>query len=381
MPSNVRQLKYHRIQKEMNALVADSSPGSKLPSDRELARIYSCNPLTVRKALEPFVEKGLIVRRLGSGTFIPEGAPQTSLKKDLKRIGMMVCAESDAYAMALVKSLHEAAALKSVSLELVWIGDFQRDALKKAGEMAKEGCSALMIPWFPVEGNALVADFVRKSPLPVALATLIPGLEANCFERPEFYGSGTLRLTEGLCLYFRELGHRRIAFLGPDQPSDITMQRMLGAYSSFTCREGMENVCGLVGKNSAGMDALARRWAAFRGGLAVVSYDDSHAIRFMSSMHKLGLRAPSDFAITGCNDSEEALCSDPPLSSLRQNYKYAAERLLSSSLALAAGSSDQTPEALNYHLVVRGSCGGALRPLSAFSRRTLEEAGMELETE
>jgi len=40
------------------------------------------------------------------------------------------------------------------------------------------------------------------------------------------------------------------------------------------------------------MDQLAQRWKTFRGDLAIISYDDEHALRFMTAMHKIGLSAP-----------------------------------------------------------------------------------------
>ena len=43
---------------------------------------------------------------------------------------------------------------------------------------------------------------------------------------------------------------------------------------------------------------------AYRGDLAVISYDDEHALRFITAMHKIGLSAPEDFQIIGHNNDE-----------------------------------------------------------------------------
>jgi DNA-binding FadR family transcriptional regulator len=44
--------------------------GEKLPPERELARLYHSSRNTIREALNKLEEKGLVSRRMGSGTFI-----------------------------------------------------------------------------------------------------------------------------------------------------------------------------------------------------------------------------------------------------------------------------------------------------------------------
>jgi DNA-binding LacI/PurR family transcriptional regulator len=313
-----KQLKYRSIAQELSGFIADSEPGSKLPSERELARSFDCNVLTVRKALASFAADGRIVKCARSGSFVAE-APAIGLKapmtRDPKRLGVLIHAESDAYALEVLRSVGEYAMSHGVELRSAWYGGggFERSLQEIGEEMSGQACSALLLPWFPSAIASQVANFVRDSALPVALPDLLPGLERNCFESPDFFGTGTLRLTEAMCRYFLLLGHRRVAFLGPDQADCVTLQRMLGAYSSFICREGMmENLVGLVGRSASEMDVIAERWSAFKGRLAVFCFDDSHAIRFIASMRKLGFSAPEDFSIIGCNNTQEAVSADPP---------------------------------------------------------------------
>jgi DNA-binding LacI/PurR family transcriptional regulator len=98
----------------------------------------------------------------------------------------------------------------------------------------------------------------------------------------------------------------------------------------------------------------------------VVSYDDEHALRFMTAMHKIGLGAPADFQIVGYNDTEASEFSDPPLSTIRQNFDYVGHWLLKSALGLARGQPDQSTRLPRPQLLVRASCGGAGRIDAAF---------------
>lgn len=45
-------------------------PGEALPAKRDLAADFSISRITVRKALDALVADGLLVRRLGAGTFV-----------------------------------------------------------------------------------------------------------------------------------------------------------------------------------------------------------------------------------------------------------------------------------------------------------------------
>src|SRR5690606_17379213 len=93
------------------------------------------------------------------------------------------------------------------------------------------------------------------------------------------------------------------------------------------------------------------------GKLAIVSYDDEHALRLMTAMHKLGLRAPHDYRIVGYNDTDASHFSDPPLASVTPNFEHIATWLIRSALALADGVRDQAREVPDCALIVRETCG------------------------
>lgn len=360
MITTTKQLKYQEISKEIEEYLAQTPSGEKLPSDRELARRFGCNALTVRKAFEPFVEDGVIVRRVGSGTFkCDDGVDNKgSVTPSLSKIGMLIHFRSDEYAMQVIKNSLEIAEKKSLELRFSYITDYGISAVKEAENMAREGCSALIIPWFPSELTGDVAHFIHACALPVSIPMLIPGLEKNCFEKAEVFGKGTIGQTEGFCHYFQLLGNQKIALLGPNAPANSIMQQRLGAYSNFIYSNELEHLCGLVGDGVEEMDDLARKWAAYKGQLAVICHDDLYAIRFMTAMRKLGLSAPDDFSIVGCNNSREAAFSDPPLSSMHDDYAYCGEWLIRRAQALAKGSNEQSSEMPNHYLIVRSSCGG-----------------------
>jgi DNA-binding LacI/PurR family transcriptional regulator len=370
---NIKPLKYKQVEEELRQLAKTLPAGAKLPAERNLAIEYKCNFLTVRKALKYLVNDGLIVRRSGSGTFITDNKPSESSNTppDTNRVGMLVYQESNAYAFSVLQSIAHAALETKTDLRSCWVTDFTDDALRQAEVLLHEGCSALTLPWFPPGMTNQVQDFLRLSPIPVSLPLLIPGLEKYCFEKAPLFGTTLLSGTEGLCLYFEKLGHHRIAFLGPDSPGNNIFQQKLGAYSCYMSRENLSPLCGMAKPTAHSMDQLAQRWKNYRGDLAIVSYDDEHALRFMTAMHKLGLSAPVDYVILGYNNTDASRYSDPPLSTVRQNFDHIGRWLLRNALALSRNEVDQATLPAPLDLLVRSTCGGKDKITPEFEKNLL----------
>lgn len=394
----VAPLKYRQVELEIRQLTKTLPVGARLPSERSMAKLYDCNFLTVRKALKQLVDEGRIVRRVGSGTFVgsslPDGnsqlhngasqnggsngngsaaaqaaggtspsvveAGQNGKKSQARRIGLLVVPSDNTYASRLLQEIAHAGLSEGIEVSSRWVRDFGDDGLRQAEQLRQEGCAALALPWFPFEKMDEVREFVSRSPLQVSLPMVIPGLERNCFVNPVRFGGGTQRAVEALSSYYLELGARSLAFLGPDAPSDVILQRALAAYACRVSRENLPSLCGLVQPGTRAMDQLAVRWREHcgDGNLAIISYDDEHALRFMTAMHKLGLSAPHDYRIIGFNDTEASGYSDPPLSTVPQNFDDISTWLLRNALALARGEVAQSPGGHKPRLMVRDTCGG-----------------------
>jgi DNA-binding transcriptional regulator YhcF (GntR family) len=356
------QLKYQRVESEIRQFAQTLPIGAKLPAERDLAIAYQCNFLTVRKALKRLVDDGTIIRRIGSGTFIarhPVTEEEADVMQGRDRMGVLVYKGSNAYAYRLLQSVAHASIDLKMNVRSIWVRDFGADALAQVNLLKKDGCMALTLPWFPFEKLDEVRRFVADCPLPVSLPLTIPGLEKNCFEQEDIFGASSTTMTiADTCRYYQALGHERIALLGRDSANDLILQRKISGYVHHTSRENLPSVFGLVGSGAQAMDQLAERWKGYRGNLAIVSYDDEHALRFMTAMHKIGLHAPKDYAIIGYNDTEGSRYSDPPLTTIHQNFDYIGHWLLKSAHALAQGKICQSSKTPKLKMLVRDSCGG-----------------------
>jgi GntR family transcriptional regulator len=68
--STVNQARYAAIATYLRKLVADSTPGARLPSDAELCERFGVSRMTARHAVEVLASDGLLYRRRGQGTFV-----------------------------------------------------------------------------------------------------------------------------------------------------------------------------------------------------------------------------------------------------------------------------------------------------------------------
>ncbi|WP_269523398.1 substrate-binding domain-containing protein [Coraliomargarita parva] len=359
-----RQLKFEQVEKEIRQLARTLPIGSKIPSERHLASSYECNFLTVRKALKTLVDEGIITRRIGSGTFIakhPEPSEHNTVLPPVRngnQIAVLVYQDGNAYAYKVLQSLAHSAMELGLELRSTWVKNYDEEALEQAKAMAMEGCVAIVLPWFPHNLSETVRQFIEKSPLPVSIPLVIPGLESNYFGNPELFGRNLLRPTLALCGYLQTLGRKKLAFIGPAAPDDLILQRMLTGYTYYVSEASMENLSFLVQPKSGPVDQLVERLKGYAGDLGILCYDDEHALRVLTAMHKQGLRAPEDFSIIGHNDTEAGRFSDPPLTTLGHDFQNASNGLLRNALALTRNSSDHTESDPVLKLLVRDSCGG-----------------------
>jgi hypothetical protein len=351
-----RQLKYQKVEAEVRKLTETLPLHAKMPTERELAATFGCSVLTVRKGLQVLVDEGIITRRMGSGTFV--NRRPTVVPKAQRALGVLVWQPGDAYAYRVLQSLAQTAANQDVQPRSIWITGYGDKALRQVEDLVREGCTAFTLPWFPHDRTEDIRAFIQTSGLRISIPELIPGLEDYCFESPAVYGRPTTRVIDLLCRFFDANPENEfIAYLGPDTTHNAVLQQQLVAYTSAMSQVKRTMLPNLVGSTATAMDELARRWVGHRGKLAVICYDDEHALRFMTAMHKIGLRAPVDYRIIGYNDTDASRFSDPPLATVAPNFEHIATWLIRSALALAEGGRDQAQEVPDCALIVRATCG------------------------
>ncbi|EYU47366.1 bacterial regulatory s, gntR family protein [Acinetobacter baumannii 1457504] len=78
---NFKLPRYEKVRWELQKLLIQSkwTVEEPIPSEQELAQMYSVSVGTVRKAVEGLVEDGLLVKKQGKGTFLKQPNFENSL--------------------------------------------------------------------------------------------------------------------------------------------------------------------------------------------------------------------------------------------------------------------------------------------------------------
>ncbi|MBN2711360.1 MAG: substrate-binding domain-containing protein [Planctomycetes bacterium] len=351
---------YEKIREILLARISSGElmPGDRVPSERELARELDCSFHTVRHAMGILVDEGVIVRRVGTGSFVADNPPILGLKHT---VGVLLNADGGAYAGNILQALQTEAEASGFELMIRSFSELKVGALVRIEHLADNGCSSIVIPWFSsgIEADHDMAKLIEASPLPITIAEPVAGCEDNCFEASHVFGSGDRVSVEIGCRYFQALGHERIAFLCPDRIDNHSVQRHIAAYARYVSENGLENLTVMVDQTARSIDRVVDNWGKTKRPIAVIAMDDTHALRLMTSLHKHGMSIPEDYAVLGFNNIPSGISSDPPLSSMQHSYRYIASNMLAHAVSAAQGRLVQTTGGAQHHFVVRESCGGS----------------------
>ncbi|HUB70953.1 MAG TPA: LacI family DNA-binding transcriptional regulator [Acidimicrobiales bacterium] len=162
--------------------------------------------------------------------------------------------------------------------------------------------------------------------------------------------------TEQAFNHLRTLGHETVGMiLGPED--HMPSRFRLAAFEKLTgsvAAGGPSRVEHVPFSLEAGHAAGGR--LVGRGTTGIICASDPLALGAVRAVRRLGLRVPEDVSIVGYDDSALMMCTDPPLTTIRQPIESmgrAAVKLLASQI----DGTTATPERLLFEpeLVVRGS--------------------------
>ncbi len=362
--------KYQEICDKILARIASGElkPGMRLPGVRALGKEYGCNYHTVRHAFEELAEQGYVELKRGSGTFITDSATRFSRRKVDKekilqpsnKIGVLLPLKRwGHYVTSLIDHLHHSAEAMQIRLNIRTVSEIDIHSAELAREFIDQGCCAIILPWLDEDQNLThLHDFVRASDLPIVLANPVPGLEACCYLDPnvdlDIYHSTTYLQ----CRYFKEIGYKKIALLGPDHVGADYWQRNLMLYSRWCDLEGFPSFVGMVDRSPKDYQRILQRWEEHRGELAVIAYHDEIALELIQSCDQNGFSVPDDFAVLGHNNNPLGLRSNPPLSTLLCPFEYVSNGLIGHAIALSKGELKQLRGPEPQDFFIRESCGG-----------------------
>ncbi len=327
-------------------------PGDPLPTRERLMKEFDLSLSTVTRAISELERQGWLVSRQGSGTFVVKkknGVSETS--EQTLVIGLLLPSMLSNSEELVTELVHEADE-HNVHVLVMYSQEDEEIELNNARVLFEKEVNALI--WFPVspKKHVGVASLFGKNQLPVVIGEKVTeNLESPWLCVRSDHAQGTKSAME----YLQELGHRRIAYVGPKGTEcdfGPVMERWY-AYKEFMKSMNNWNPDEWLINPSVFKDwhnHSSRMEKIFRGSnapTAVLGFDDIIALEAMKGLNSLGLRIPEEVAVVGHGDYQSGQYSSPRLTTVSpciSEYVDAVFRSLLAEVAVQQGENIPTNE-------------------------------------
>ncbi len=281
-----------------------------LPSERALMRRFAAARETVRRALGELQAEGLVVRRVGKGTF-----PSKRARLMPGRIGLIVLSYAEIFAPICAEI---ARLCRERSIELLF-GDVSaldytaraEQALRFARDFVERRVSGVILqPIGFVENavriNAEIRGLFEAANVPmVLLDSFWPDGQGEA----DVVGIDNFRCGQALASHFLSRGARRCLFLTRPHAPPSNVLRAEGVRSMMDCP--------LLQMEPDDAAALRKALKRHRPDAIACGYD-VYAADILKTLGGLGVSVPGGILLTGFDDVKYASLVSPPLTTFHQ---------------------------------------------------------------
>jgi GntR family transcriptional regulator, arabinose operon transcriptional repressor len=336
-------------------------PGDRLPSEADLVRQYGASRITVGRAMRDLKERGLVERRVGSGTYV-----KTPFVENALSFGLLIPNLGET---SIFEAICQGMASSPLAREhvLVWGGSFEAHRSKE--QWALELCDQYIarrvsgVFFAPLElsadkdaVNQKVARALDRAGIPVVL------LDRTVVAYPQrghhdLVGIDNRRAGYVISDHLLRQGRRRIAFVALPHAAPTVDARAAGYREALFAWNVPIDRASVYRINPMEVGEVGAMMASCRPE-AIVCANDSTAAHLMQTLLRLGYTIPCDVALVGIDDLPFADLLPVPLTTLRQPKRQIGEAAMAVMLQRIAQRDLPTRDILlQCELVVRQSCG------------------------
>lgn len=342
------------------------SAGQRLPSETDLVRRYGASRMTVFRAMRELQTMGLVVRRVGSGTYVAQPSNSRSHVFGLLIPELGQTEIFEAICKGMMES-HDA-----VRHSLLWGNSASKENEKE--QVAEQLCQHYIaqkvsgVFFAPVEfsmgrfrSNHRIVEALEAAHIPVVLLD-------RCLEpyprrsKYDLVGIDNRRAAYQATEHLIKAGARRIAFLARPNSAPTVDARIAGfreALHALTKSPLRDPVNLGDASDQKFVKALLKRDRPD----AFLCANDFTAGKLMQSLISIGVQIPEDIRIVGIDDVKYASLLPVPLSTQHQPCREIGRIALATMLDRIANP-DLPPRdvLLGCQMVVRQSCGMGTSP-------------------
>jgi len=354
----VSEPRYQCIQKHIEQLIAQRKvrEGERIPSERAIARQFGVSQMTVNRAIQELVRSGVLVRRVGSGTYVQR---RTSVVRSTTRTTVVMVPpfaehlEEDTYLRWPFHAFRDRAVADNFVL-IVEAAHF--DGYERVVQTYPDAGFIFLIP-SEAGYDTLQTLFVRGVPF-VVLGASWEGAPFACVDSDNVGGA------QIAIHYLFRLGHRRIAYVNGKDSATNCRDRLRG-YLQAMDELGVTVAGDWIVRpgsnwqlNEASKQHLTSLLLRREPVTAVLCAGYYLTLDVLNLIRALRLRVPEDVSVVSFDNPPSAGHLQPPLTVVRQPLYRMGERAVERLLSLMRSPSNEQGgvEYLPVELVVRSSC-------------------------
>ncbi len=355
--------KYREILEKIQEDISSGKykPGQRLPSETELVRRYGASRMTVFRAMHELQTLGIVVRRVGSGTFVSQAVNTGS-----HVFGLLIpeLGQTEIFEV-ICKGMMETP--QAIHHALLWGNTASQEDDKE--EIAEQLCRHYIsrkvsgVFFAPVEftpgrheANRRIVATLSKANIPVVLLD-------RCIERyPQRSNYDLVGIDNRRTAYLNtehliKAGAKRIAFFSRPNSAPTVDARIAG-YREALQTLGKQSGGDLVSFGDASDQKFVKTVLKRDRPDAFICANDHTAGNLMQTLLSIGKRIPEDIRIVGFDDVKYARLLPVPLTTQHQPCKDIGRVALGVMLdRLANPDLPGRDVLLGCKLIVRQSCG------------------------
>ncbi len=330
--------------------------GVLLPPERTLASELGVSRPTIRRALEPLVQEGLLESQPGRGTLVPENAADAGLRTDWKVLALLLPDIANRFFSEVAESIEYTALQRGYQILLC--NSRHQTHLEEfhVRQIVAQKLKGVILAHDPNQEVSGSLDLLRAAGIPTVLL-FSTTREAAC-------DSVVLDERAGIdqaLRYLTSLGHRRIAFCRP-LPGPRPHPREMH-FREFMERAGAPaTYLDVAGRTDDEIQASLRDLLSGPDApTACLAGNDNVALMLTKNLAALDIQVPAAFSVVGFDNLRFVQHLPVPLTTVdqpkQQMGRRAAEMLferIDNGVGLPFRQEVFTP-----HLVIRDSCSVA----------------------
>lgn len=339
--------------------------GVRLPSEAELVRRFGVSRMTAVKAMQHLQQAGLLVRRVGSGTYASESVAMHALgPKPVFGLIIPDLGQTEIFE-PICKGMSASPSRAGHSLS--WghsaapSANREDDAEHLCQQYIDQRVSGVFFA--PIEfgarreqANRRVLKALKAARIPVVLLDRCV-LDRQRRSEYDLVGLDNRRAGYMMTDHLIRQGARRVGFLAVEGSAETVEDRIVG-YREALYAHGLPLDAGLVLRVDPAEAAAVQSAIAAQGIDALLCANDLTAARLMRTLLGLGVRIPADMRIAGIDDVRYAGLLPVPLTTFHQPcLDIGAAAIATMVDRIGNPHLPARSVLLQGHVVVRQSCG------------------------